>query len=218
MIEVALIVSILFSDASGHEEIARDTVFSAVMIVLNGIIGFCLVVGARRYKEQAFQLQGAVAALAVLGTLVVLAMLLPNYTISTPGPYYSTLQLVFVGVVSLILYSVFLLTQTVLHRNYFVEGPSKPAPEAAPNIETPSNATTLFSGVLLIIALIAVVALAKVLSYPIRRLIPLRPGLPDVVTSAALADKNEERTWQLPRLHHARLPDFARRLSATLPG
>ena len=141
LIEVALIVSILFSDAPGHEEIARDTVFSAVMIVLNGIIGFCLVVGARRYKEQAFQLQGAVAALAVLGTLVVLAMLLPNYTISTPGPYYSTLQLVFVGVVSLILYGVFLLTQTILHRNYFVEGPSNPASEAAPNIKTPSNAT-----------------------------------------------------------------------------
>ena len=145
----------------GTKTIARDTVFSAVMIVLNGIIGFCLVVGARRYKEQAFQLQGAVAALAVLGTLVVLAMLLPNYTISTPGPYYSTLQLVFVGVVSLILYGVFLLTQTILHRNYFVEGPSEPAPEAAPNIKTPSNAMTLFSGVLLIIALIAVVALAS---------------------------------------------------------
>jgi Ca2+:H+ antiporter len=187
LIEVALIVSILFSDASGHEEIARDTVFSAVMIVLNGIIGFCLVVGARRYKEQAFQLQGAVAALAVLGTLVVLAMLLPNYTISTPGPYYSTLQLVFVGVVSLILYSVFLLTQTVLHRNYFVEGPSKPAPEAAPNIETPSNATTLFSGVLLIIALIAVVALAKVLSYPISSAISyagLEPSFLGVIIAA----------------------------------
>ena len=187
LIEVALIVSILFSDAPGHEEIARDTVFSAVMIVLNGIIGFCLVVGARRYKEQAFQLQGAVAALAVLGTLVVLAMLLPNYTISTPGPYYSTLQLVFVGVVSLILYGVFLLTQTVLHRNYFVEGPSEPAPEAAPNIKTPSNATTLFSGVLLIIALIAVVALAKVLSYPISSAISyagLEPSFLGVIIAA----------------------------------
>ena len=114
-------------------------------------------------------------------------MLLPNYTISTPGPYYSTLQLVFVGVVSLILYGVFLLTQTVLHRNYFVEGPSEPAPEAAPNIKTPSNATTLFSGVLLIIALIAVVALAKIVSYPISSAISyagLEPSFLGVIIAA----------------------------------
>src|SRR3954452_5869044 len=82
VIEVALIASIMLSSAAGSDAVARDTVFSAVMIVLNGIIGLCLVVGAQRHHEQSFQLHGASAALAVLGTLATICLILPNYTLS----------------------------------------------------------------------------------------------------------------------------------------
>ncbi len=97
VIEVALIVSILLSQAPGSEAVARDTVFSAVMIVLNGVVGLCLILGGQRHHEQSFQIQGASSALAVLGTLAVLTMVLPNFTTAVPGPFYSPFQLLFVA-------------------------------------------------------------------------------------------------------------------------
>ena len=104
IIEVALIVSIMLSGTAGSDAVARDTVFSAIMIVLNGVIGLCLVFGAQLYHEQSFQRQGASAALAVLGTLATFALVLPNYTVATSGPHYSPIQLLSVGAVSLALY------------------------------------------------------------------------------------------------------------------
>jgi Ca2+:H+ antiporter len=65
VIEVALVVSIMVSGAEGSETVARDTVFAAVMIALNGVVGLCLIAGGRRHFEQTFQLQGASSALAV---------------------------------------------------------------------------------------------------------------------------------------------------------
>src|SRR4051812_36399993 len=107
VIEVALIVSIMLSAKAGSEAVARDTIFSAVMIALNGVIGLCLVFGAQRHHEQSFQLQGASAALAVLGTLATFALVLPNYTLATLGPLYSPVQLLSVGAVSVVLYGIF---------------------------------------------------------------------------------------------------------------
>src|SRR3954463_6783001 len=86
VIEVGLIVAIMLTGAEGSETVARDTVFAAEMIVLNGVVGLCLVLGGRRHFEQTFQLQGASSALAVLGTLAALALILPNYTLAAAGP------------------------------------------------------------------------------------------------------------------------------------
>ena len=121
VIEVALIVSILLSDAANSDTVARDTVFSTIMIVLNGVIGLCLVMGGRRHHEQRFQISGAAAALSVLGTLAVFALVMPNFTTATEGPYYVPLQLLVVGVASLGLYVVFVFVQTIRHRDYFQE-------------------------------------------------------------------------------------------------
>ena len=100
--------------------LARDTVFAAVMIVCNGIVGACLLWGGARHHEQGFQVQGANAALAVLAALTSLTLILPNYAVSEPGPLYSTAQLVFAGLVSLVLYGSFVFIQTVRHRDYFL--------------------------------------------------------------------------------------------------
>ena len=45
--------------------------------------------GGQRHLEQSFQLQGVSAALSVLGILAVLALILPNFTVSAEGPVYS---------------------------------------------------------------------------------------------------------------------------------
>ncbi len=158
IIEVALIVSVM--QGGGKPDLARDTVFAAVMIVCNGIIGVCLLAGGMRHREQAFQLEGASAALAVLAALTTLTMILPNFTLTTPGPVFSTPQLVFDAAVSLILVGAFIFVQTVRHRDYFL--PVGGGEDA--HAEPPSNATVALSAVLLLAALVVVVGLAKALT------------------------------------------------------
>src|SRR5271166_1046565 len=166
VIEVGLIVSIMFAGAEGSDRVARDTVFAAVMIVLNGVVGLCLVMGAGKHFEQTFQLQGASSALAVLGTLATLALILPNFTETTVGPSYSILQLEVIGVEALLLWGVFVFVQTIKHRDYFLDMEGTADSAEAPH-EIPSARTALLSLVLLLISLAAVVLLAKVLSYPV---------------------------------------------------
>jgi Ca2+:H+ antiporter len=120
VIEVALIVSVMVSSPETKAGLARDTVFAAVMIVCNGIVGLSLMSGGVRHHEQGFHLQGASAALAVLAALTVLTLIVPNVTTSAPGPELSKSQLVFAAIISLILYGSFIFIQTVRHRDYFL--------------------------------------------------------------------------------------------------
>jgi Ca2+:H+ antiporter len=162
IIEVALIVSLML--AGGHEtaELARDTVFAAVMIILNGIVGLCLLVGGLRYKEQSFGLAGAGAALTTLTAICILTLVLPNYTVSEPGGQYSNSQLIFVAVISLVLYGSFVLVQTVRHRDYFL--PPEPGNDIEAHAVPPTNKTAVLSLLLLLVCLTGVVTLAKSLA------------------------------------------------------
>src|SRR5882724_9039139 len=119
IIEVALIATIMLGDKP-VPTLARDTVFAVVMIVCNGLVGICILAGGFRYREQDVQVTGSSLYLSVLIALATITLIMPNYTLTMPGPVYSTAQLGFVSVVTLILYGVFLYTQTVLHRDYFI--------------------------------------------------------------------------------------------------
>lgn len=183
VIEVSLIVSLMLSDAGDASALARDTVFAAIMIILNGIVGLCLMAGGLRHGEQRFTLRGVSAALAVLTAMAVLSLVLPNYVSSAPGPTYAPTQLVFVAVVSLFLYLMFVLVQTVRHREYFL--PDEDLPEDA-HAERPSNPTTYASLALLQIALVGVVMLAKGLSATVETAI-LNAGLPLAIVGVVIA-------------------------------
>jgi Ca2+:H+ antiporter len=185
VIEVGLIVSIMLSGAEGSDRVARDTVFAAVMIVLNGVVGLCLVLGAGKHFEQTFQLQGAVSALAVLGTLATLALILPNFAEAASGPSYSILQLEGVGLMSLVLWCVFVFVQTVKHRDYFLDAPGDEEPGEATHV-APGARTTAVSLVLLVVSLAAVVLLAKTLSYPVDAAIGAA-GLPKAFVGVVIA-------------------------------
>jgi len=161
IIEVALIVSMMVGTSLDKSGLARDTVFAAVMIVCNGIVGLCLLVGGAHHREQGFQLAGASAALAVLGALTVLSLVVPNVTTTEPGPVFSTSQLVFAGAASLVLYGSFVFVQTVRHRDYFLPIDVGSTEEHAP---PPSNRRALVSLGLLVVSLVAVVGLAKTLT------------------------------------------------------
>lgn len=120
VIEVALIVTLMLAGGEGANALARDTVFAAVMIASNGIVGLCLVVGGLRHGVLAFRIEGTSPALASLGALAGLALVLPNFTTTTAGPTYSGSQMAFAGVTSLALYGVFVFVQTVRQRDYFL--------------------------------------------------------------------------------------------------
>ncbi len=163
VIEVGLIVMLMLAGGPAASTLARDTVFAAVMIVSNGILGLCLMVGGLRHGEQDFRIQGASALLAVLATLVTLTLVLPSFTTTTSGPTYSAGQLIFAGLASLALYAVFIFVQAVRHRDYFLpvgSGPDEHEGHAHP----PSAAQAWLSLALLVVSLVAVVGLAKVLA------------------------------------------------------
>jgi Ca2+:H+ antiporter len=175
VIEVALIVSIMLAAKEGSDVLARDTVYATVMIVLNGIVGLCLTLGSLRHYEQSFSTDAATAALSVLVPLAVITLVLPNYSIATPGPVYSSAQLIFVGIVSAILYCVFLFIQTVRHPVYFVM--QADADDNGGHAGPRPSARRAWAGFALLgLALMAVVLLAKTLS----------PSLEDAVAAAGL--------------------------------
>ncbi|MFZ6863975.1 calcium:proton antiporter [Undibacterium sp. Ji67W] len=162
LIEVALIVSLMLSGGETTAGLARDTVFAAIMVILTGIIGLCLLFGGIRHGEQSFGLQGASTSLATLAALAVLTLVLPNFTDTVIGPYYSASQLAFIAVVSLVLYGTFVLVQTVRHRDYFL--PEVAASDEEVHAPKPSNKVAWSSAALLIVCLVAVVLLAKALA------------------------------------------------------
>src|SRR5262249_20607600 len=160
-IEVALIISMMIAGGMETATLARDTLFAAVMIVCNGIIGISLLAGGVRHHEQEFQLQGAKAALSVLIALTTLTLILPNVTTSVVGPTFSPTQLSFAAIVSLILYGSFVFVQTIRHRDYFLPLGGE---EEGAHVPAPSNKVALTSAGLLLGSLIIVVALAKALT------------------------------------------------------
>src|SRR6202022_757330 len=152
VIEVALIATIMLGEKP-VPTLARDTVFAVVMVVCNGLVGICILAGGLRYREQDVQVSGSSLYLSVLVVLATITLILPNYTLTTPGPIYSAGQLGFVSVVTVILYGVFLYTQTIRHRDYFI---SEAAGKADDGTHA-SNRMLASSAVLLLVSLLAVV-------------------------------------------------------------
>lgn len=167
VIEVSLIVSMMLSGGDGARTLARDTVFATVMIICNGVIGICLLSGSIRHRIVTFRTEGTSSALSVLAALTTLTLILPEFTTSTVGPTYSTSQLGFASLMSLILYLVFVFVQTVRHRDHFLP---KTLASDEPDMhgEAPALSTAWASFALLFLALIGVVGLAKKLSPAIK--------------------------------------------------
>jgi Ca2+:H+ antiporter len=164
VIEVALVVTLMVSGGRGSASLARDTVFAALMISTTGIVGLSLLVGARRFHVTLFNAEGSGAALATVTTLGTLSLVLPTFTTSQPGPEFSPAQLTFAALASLALYVMFVLTQTVRHRDFFlpVAQTAENGDEEAGHAPPPTSRAALTSLGLLLVSLVAVVGLAKV--------------------------------------------------------
>lgn len=188
IIEVALIVT-LMTTGKDSATLARDTVFSAVMITMNGIVGLSLLLSASRRETTTFNAQGSGAALGTVAAMATLTMVLPTFTQATPGPEFSPSQLTFAAIASVLLYAMFVFTQTFAHRDFFLPVTPKGAPvteDEDSHADAPSTRTALVSVGLLLVALVAVVGLAKLESTPIERAVT-GIGLPQSFVGVIIA-------------------------------
>ena len=209
VIEVALIVTLMVAGGPETATLARDTVFAAVMITCNGILGLSLLLGALRHGITAFNAEGTGAALATVTTLATLSLVLPTFTTARPGPEFSPAQLAFAATASLALYGMFVITQTVRHRDFFLPvAPDGSVLDEEEHADPPSSRTALTSLALLLVALVAVVGLAKVESPAIEQgvaalgfpqsfvgvVIALLVLLPETLAAASAARRNRIQT------------------------
>ena len=166
VIEVALIVTLMVTgDSAKTQSLARDTVFAAVMITCNGILGLCLLVATAKRHVAVFNAEGTGGALATVATLATLSLVLPSFTTSRTGPEFSPGQLTFAALASLALYGLFVTVQTGRHRDYFLPVTRTGEPiEEEQHANPPTNKATLVSLGLLMVALVAVVGDAKAVS------------------------------------------------------
>jgi Ca2+:H+ antiporter len=167
VIELSLILTLMTAGDSQSLTLARDTIFAANMILLTGIVGLCLMIGAAKFHEQFIVKHSATSALITLTSILVLTLVLPNYTTTTPGPDYNNSQLIFVAITCLILYGAFITVQSVRHRDYFLpidKDGEEVDKDGDGHADPPTIKTTLTALLLLLACLVAVVLLAKTLS------------------------------------------------------
>ncbi|STD15662.1 Calcium/proton antiporter [Dermacoccus nishinomiyaensis] len=188
VIEVGLIVTLMASGKDGVETLARDTVFAALMITINGIAGLCIFLGAGRRGLARFNPEGSAAALAGVVTVAGLCLVLPTFTSARSGPEFSPSQLAFAAISSIGVYAMFVLTQTVRHRDFFVpvDRAGKPLDDEDAHGPALSTRAALVSLGLLVVALVAVVGLAKVLSPSIEQAVDAA-GFPQSFVGVVIA-------------------------------
>lgn len=182
VIEVALIISLMISAGENGMYLARDTVFAAIMLILNGILGICLMIGGLRHREQFFGQKSASTALITLVSILVLTLILPNFTTSTAVGTFNAGQLLFVAIASLILYSSFIMLQTVRHRDYFLAADD----DLDHHAEPPTNKIAFISLLTLVVCLGIVVLLAKALSPSIEAMV-VAMGAPKSLVGVIIA-------------------------------
>ncbi len=184
VIEVALILSFMLAGDAAKSSLARDTLFAAIMIICNGVVGLCLLVGGWHHREQVFRVQGIGPALAALLALSTLSLVLPTFTTSSAEGTYTPSQLVFVAISSLALWGAFTFFQTIRHRDYFL--PEDASENARTHAAPPSGLQAALSLLALVACLVAVVGLAKQLSPHIESAVRAW-GAPPTLVGIAIA-------------------------------
>ena len=184
VIEASLILSMMIAGGDEMATLPRDTIYAATMIIVNGVVGVCLLVGGLAHREQTFRVEGAGAGMAALVAMSVLTLALPAFTTTTSGGTYSTSQLLFLAATSAALWAVFVFIQTISHRDYFI--PVSNAAERKQHLDPPTARAAWISFAVLVLALVTVVGLAKVLSPTIEAAVDAA-GAPRAVVGIVIA-------------------------------
>ena len=180
-----MMISTAMLHGGNNPTLARDAMFAVIMIALNGLVGLSLLLGGLRHREQRYNLQGVNSYLNVIMTLAVLGLVLPNFTTSTSGPTLSAAQQVFLAIMSVSLYAIFLLIQTMRHTRYFMESREVVVTESSDQHQLQTRSTA-YHAVMLFVYLIAVVLLAEKFAIPLDNSIE-RFGMPQAFGGAIIA-------------------------------
>lgn len=188
IIEVAIIISLMMTGGEEYASFARDTVYAAVMLILNGIVGLCLFIGGRKFHTQTFSPHSVRIALVALISIVAFTMILPTFTKSQAGPYYTEAQMLFEFFACMAIYIAFINAQTTRHRAYFIteENVTQDRTDEKKHVSAVSNFSLIVSLVFLLISLMIVVLLAKNLSHPMETVI-VNYGLPKSLVGIIIA-------------------------------
>ena len=189
--EVAILATVMLG-GDPNPTLPRETMFAILMIVLNGMVGTVLAIGGLRYVEQEYNLQGAMAYLAVITPLAIIALVIPTFTQATTGPTFTTQQAVVFGLITALLYGAFLTIQTTRHRNFFIQ-PTKPAKHeelAEPASPEPHTHGPVYSAPYHAILLLATLLPVVLLSKPLAKLLDYgteQAGLPIALGGVLIA-------------------------------
>jgi Ca2+:H+ antiporter len=200
-IETALILSMMIAGGDDMAALPRDSIYAAIMIICNGVVGICVLLGGLAHREQTFRVEGAGAGLAALIVMSTLTLVLPVFTTGTPAGTYSNSQLAFVAVTSAALWAIFIFIQTVRHRDYFI--PLTDATDMDVHAEPPTSREAWVSFGLLLLSLVAVVGLAKMLSPTIERAVEAANAPRAVVGIVIAALVLLPETWAAARAARA---------------
>jgi len=167
-LEVA-VVSFVMTTGEPKPTLARDTMYAVVMLVMNGCLGLALLLGGWRHREQSFNLQSANAFLVMIVPLTVLGLIMPDFTYATPGPVLAPFQMVFLSLMSGVIYVIFLLVQNRWHRSYFT-APADSTSAGFPDTGEPvpdSPGSSPYHLLMLVLYALPLVLLAKQIATPL---------------------------------------------------
>ena len=165
VIEVSLMAAIILH-GENNPTLARDAMFATLMIVLNGMVGTALLMGAMRYWEQEYNLEGARSFLVVIASLAVFSLIMPDLTKTEPDPSIAPSQAGLFAAITILFYAIFVAIQTRRHRSFFAE-PVNGKGEAAAYLaahQTQSVGPLRYHVVMLLLTLAPVVALSTFLA------------------------------------------------------
>jgi len=186
IIEVSIIISLMLTGGEKYSSFARDTVYSAVMLLLNGVVGLCLFIGGRKFHTQTFSPHSVKIALVSLISIVAFTMVLPTFTKGELGPYYTEAQIIFEIFACITIYAAFISAQTVRHREYFITDVEEKSQSDEKKQHVISNSSMAISLIFLLLSLTIVILLAKSLSHPLEQVI-VNYGLPKSLVGIIIA-------------------------------
>jgi Ca2+:H+ antiporter len=160
LIEVVMISSLMLT-GSENPTLARDTMFSVLMIVLNGMLGVTLLLGGLRHHQQVFNLEGARSYLIVLLCLAFLALVLPTFSRTGEGGAASPMVFGFVALASVGLYGIFLFLQSTSHRDFFKHPSEQGGAVDSHDHGLLHTQSTAYHGIFLVLTLLPIVLLSK---------------------------------------------------------
>ena len=176
----AIMIATVMLTHDENPKMARDTMYGVLMIVLNGLFGLSILIGAWKRRFQSFNVQSSDIYVGCLIVLVGVGLFLPAFV---PGQSIFMFE-IYLIIICTVLYGIFLWVQTHEHRGFFEY--TLPGGEEVEDGHPESPFGIRYHVALLIITLVPIVILAKQLSIVMDAAL-VNLGAPDALAGLVVA-------------------------------